>query len=163
MRLTVAGLIYCKPTAILSHLYKARFVIDNTPYNSVEQSLQGQKDFLANDKQAQDDIMALHDTWAIKSRGDRVKVTKEYLDNRLHIGGVANDAKFQQNRDLMEFLLETEDLWLIEGTTSAFWAGGEHYDSLAYDNGDVHGRNNQGLLVMSTRNKECKRRAITVI
>ena len=163
MRLTASGLVYSGPTAILSHLYKARFVIDNIPYNSVEQRLQSQKAVLAKDRQAEDDIMNLHNTWDIKTRGDRVKVTKEYIDNRLVIAGVANEAKYQQNDDLMEFLLETEDLVLVEGATSAFWAGGEPFNSLAYDNGDVHGKNNQGLLVMNTRENERNRRTAPVI
>ena len=120
MRLTTSGLVYSGPLAILSHLYKAWFVIDNIPYNSVEQRLQSQKAVLANDKQAQGDIMRLHCTWEIKACGDRVKVTKEYIENRLPIANQVNNTKFQQNRDLMEFLLETEDLILIEGTTSAF-------------------------------------------
>ena len=162
MRLTNSGLVYSGPTAILSHLYKVKFVVNNTPYNSVEQRLMSQKAVLANDKQAEDDIMGLHNTWEIKARGERVKVTKEYLDNRLPIAGEANDAKFQQNTDLMEFLLETENLTLIEGATSAFWAGGEPYNSIAYDNDEVYGRNNQGRLVMDTRKKERNRRALLV-
>ena len=69
-----------------------------------------------------------------------MKVTKEYIDKRLDIAGSANEAKFQQNLDLMDFLLETEDLILIEGATSSFLAGGESFDLEAYDNGDAHGK-----------------------
>ena len=163
MRLTTSGLVYSRPSAILSHLYKVRIVIENTPYNSVEQRLQSQKAILAGDKQAEDDIMKIHDTWEIKRRGDRVKVTKEYIDKRLDIAGSANEAKFQQNLDLMDFLLETEDLILIEGATSSFWAGGESFDSEAYDNGDAHGKNSQGKLVMTTRENERRKRAMTAI
>ena len=74
IRITASGLVYSGPTAILSHLYKARFVIDNIPYNSVEQRLQSQKTELANDIQAVNDIRAFHNTWEIKTRGDRVKL-----------------------------------------------------------------------------------------
>ena len=159
MRKTTSGLVYSGPTAIFSHLYKARFVIDDTPYNSVEQRLQSEKAKLAKDLQAYDDIMSLHDTWGIKQRGDRVKATKEYIDMKLHIAGGANEAKFHQNPDLLEFLIETGEVTLIEGTTNSFWAGGEHYNSDAYENEDIHGKNNQGILVMRTRRNEAIRRA----
>ena len=43
MRLTRSRLVYSGPSAILSHLYKATFTIDDTPYNSVEQKLQYEK------------------------------------------------------------------------------------------------------------------------
>ena len=158
MRRTPSGLVYSGTTAILSHLYKARFVIDNIPYNSVEQRLQSQKAVLAKDDQAVNDIMALHDTWEIKLRGDRVKVTKESLDKRLPIAEGANAAKFHQNPDLMEFLVDTGDVNLIEGASSSFWGGGEHYNSIAYDNQDAHGKNYQGVVVMRIRRNELVRR-----
>ena len=158
MKRTASGLVYSGPTAIFSHLYKAKFVIDEIPYNSVEQRLQSEKAKLANDMQAYDDIMALHDTWRIKQRGERVKVTKEYIDKKLYIAGGANEAKFRQNPDLLEFLIETGDITLIKGTTNSFWAGGEQYDSEAYENEDIHGKNNQGMLVMRTRRNEYIRR-----
>ena len=45
---------------------------------------------------------------------------------------------------------------LIEGTTSAFWGGGARYESNAYDLGDAHGKNNQGLILEDIRDNEIK-------
>ena len=114
---------------------------------------------MANDIQAAELIMLTHDTWTIKDIGSRVKVTKEYLDNRLHIARIGNIAKFRDNPDLMEALIETGDLNLIEGTRSSFWGGGEEYESEAYDNDDIHGKNHQGYIVVGVRTNERKRRA----
>ena len=163
MRLTASGLVYSGPTAIFSHLYKAQFKIDDTPYNSVEQKIQYEKAMMADDIQAAELIMNTQDTWTIKDIGNRVKVTKEYLDNRLHIARIGNVAKFRDNPDLMEALLETGDLNLIEGTKSAFWGGGEEYESDAYDNEDIHGKNHQGYMVIGIRTTERKRRAGIVL
>ena len=159
MKLTASGLVYSGPTAIFSHLYKASFTIDNTPYNSVEQKIQFEKAMMANDIQASELIMKTQDTWEIKQIGDRVKVTKEYIDNRLHIARIGNVAKFRDNPDLMEALIETGDLNLIEGSKSSFWGGGEPYESTAYDNEDVHGKNHQGYMMVDLRTNERKRRA----
>ena len=159
MRLTRAGLVYSGPTAIFSHLYRATFTIDDTPYNSVEQKLQYEKAMMAKDLQAAEQIMNTHDTWRIKQIGDLVKVTKEYIENRLHIARIGNEAKYRDNHDLMEALIETGDLKLIEGATSSFWAGGELYNSEAYDNDDAHGKNHQGNMVMNLRDNEIRRRS----
>ena len=159
MKLTASGLVYSGPTAIFSHLYKATFTIDSTPYNSVEQKIQYEKAMMADDIQAAELIMETQDTWTIKTIGDRVKVTKEYIDNRLHIARIGNEAKYKDNPDLMEALIETGDLNLIEGTKSSFWGGGEPYDSQAYDNEDTHGKNHQGYMLVGLRTNERKRRA----
>ena len=159
MRLTRSGLVYSGPSAIFSHLYKANFTIDDTPYNSVEQKLQYEKAMMAHDMQSAETIMNTSDTWKIKQIGDRVKVTKEYIDNRLHIARVGNEAKFRDNPDLMEVLLDTGELILIEGANSSFWAGGESFDSEAYDNEDAHGKNHQGEMLMNLRTNERTRRA----
>ena len=159
MKLTASGLVYSGPTAIFSHLYKCTFTIDNTPYHSVEQKIQYEKAMMAEDLQAAELIMNTQDTWTIKNIGNRVKVTKEYLENRLHIARIGNVAKFRDNPDLMEALIETGDLNLIEGTQSSFWGGGEPYESDAYDNEDVHGKNHQGYMLVDLRTNERKRRA----
>ena len=159
MRLTRSGLVYSGPTAIFSHLYKATFTNDDTPYNSVEQKLQYEKAMMAKDLQAAETIMATDDTWIIKQTGDKVKVTQEYIDNRLHIATIGNEAKYRDNPDLMEVLLDTGDLKLVEGATSSFWAGGEPYNSVAYDNEDAHGKNHQGEMLMNLRTNERARRA----
>ena len=159
MKLTASGLVYSGPTAIFSHLYKASFTIDNTPYNSVEQKIQYEKAMMAEDIQSAELIMQTQDTWTIKKIGDRVKVTKEYIDNRLHIARIGNEAKYCDNPDLMEALIETGDLNLIEGTKSSFWGGGEPYESQAYDDEDVHGKNHQGYMLVDLRTNERKRRA----
>ena len=79
---------------------------------------------MAHDQQAAEKIMNTDDTWTIKLIGDKVKVTPEYIENRLHIATIGNEAKYRDNPDLMEVLLETEELRLFEGATSSFWAGG---------------------------------------
>ena len=103
--------------------------------------------------------MAIDDTWEIKHIGDKVKVTQEYIDNRLPIATIGNEAKFRDNPDLLEALLDTGELRLIEGATSSFWVGGEPYNSLSYDNKDAHGKNHQGEMLMNLRTNERKRRA----
>ena len=66
---------------------------------------------------------------------------------RLPLSVRANAAKFNKHKFLMEALLSTGEKRLIEVTTSAFWGGGAHYDSPAYDLGDTHGKNNKRLIL----------------
>ena len=100
MRMTASGLVYSGPRVIFSHLYKCSFMIDNTPYNSVEQKIQYEKAMMAEDTQSAELIMNTTDTWTIKKIGDRVKVTKAYMENRLHIARIGNVAKYRDNVDL---------------------------------------------------------------
>ena len=94
---------------------------------------------------------------AQKKMRDTIMREEEVEFNPIYEDEVSRFNRFH----LMEFLLDTENLTLIEGTTSSFWAGGEHYHSNAYDNQDVHGKNNQGCLVMYTRRNEHARRQKT--
>ena len=102
-----------------------------------------------NQIQAAELIMETRDTWNTKNIGDRVKVAKEYINNHLH----------RDNPNLMEYLLETGDLNLIEGTKSLFCGGGEPYDSEAYDNEDIHGKIHQGYMVIGLRTNKRTRHA----
>ena len=84
MRLIRSGVVYSGPSAILSHLHNATFTIDDTSYNSVEQKLQYEKAMMAKDQQSAVLIMNVHDTWRIKQIGEKVKVTKEYIEPTPH-------------------------------------------------------------------------------
>ena len=151
MKETKAGLVYSGPTARFSHLYKVEIIIDSKPYNSVEQKLQYEKAMLARKFKIAADIMAEKETHKIKILGDKIPLTKKWIEMRLPLSARANEAKFNQHKFLMDALLSTGDTRLIEGTTSAFWGGGAHYDSPAYDLGDTHGKNNQGLIIEGVR------------
>ena len=121
MKETKAGLVYSGLTARFSHLYKVEIIIDNKPFNSVEQKLQYEKAILARKFKLAADIMDENDTHRIKVMGDKIPLTKEWMDMRLLLSAHANEAIFNQHKFLMEALLSTGEKRLIKGTTSAFW------------------------------------------
>ena len=57
--------------------------------------------------------------------------------------------KYRDNPVLMEVLLDAGELVLIEGASSSYSAGGEPFDSPAYDNEDAHGKNHRGKMLMN--------------
>ena len=154
MRETKSGLVYSGPTARFSHLYKVEIVIDGRPFNSVEQKLQFEKATLAREPKIAEEIMNESCTWKIKNLGDRIPLFPEWISARGPCAAKANAAKFNQHRFLMDALLATGNKRLIEGTTSSFWGGGARYESIAYDLGDTHGKNHQGLILEDVRENE---------
>ena len=156
MKETKSGLVYSGPTARFSHLYKVEIVIDGRPFNSVEQKLQFEKATLASNAKIADDIMRETETWKIKTLGDRIPLSQEWIRARRPCAAKANAAKFNQHRFLMDVLLATGSKRLIEGTTSSYWGGGARYESIAYDLGDTHGKNTQGLILEDVRENELR-------
>ena len=98
--------------------------------------------------------MKEENTYKIKEYRDEIPLSLEWIAARKLSAAVGNEAKFKQHRFLMEALLSTGDTHLIEGTTSSFWGGGARYESPAYDLGDIHGKDHQGLILEDIRENE---------
>ena len=61
--------------------------------------------------------------------------------------------KFTQNPDLLEKLLATGDIRLVESTPDNRWGAGASITSKRMRNGEWKGENKQGILLMKARDK----------
>lgn len=120
----------------LSQWYPCTFTIDGIYYNCTEQWMMAEKARLFKDEESLTAIMATDSPREQKAIGRKIKdfdkakwehVAKEVV----YLG---NLAKFTQNEDLLEQLLDTDDEELVEASpTDCIWGIG-----LAEDNPDCH-------------------------
>jgi ribA/ribD-fused uncharacterized protein len=126
-----------------SQWYKRNFKIDGVVYNTAEQWMMAEKARLFNDEDALKAILETRDPHRQKTIGRLVKNFdkskweaiegngKPYCWNVVYQG---NYAKFSQNPDLKEYLLNTKGKILVEASpTDRIWGIG-----LAMDNPDAH-------------------------
>jgi hypothetical protein len=101
----------------LSNFHPANFNINGVNYNCNEQYYQSQKASLANDKIAHDRIMETDDPAEQKRLGSMVKINPEMWDKKstkiMHSGLV---AKFDQNHELADYLLNTSNKLIFEAS-----------------------------------------------
>jgi hypothetical protein len=138
----------------LSNFHPATFNINGVNYSSCEQYYQAHKAITANDQTAHDRIMETEDPAEQKRLGSTLKINQDLWDKKapeiMHCGLL---AKFEQNRDLSEYLLSTGNKVIFEASPrDKFWGTGlslSHPKVL--DESSHTGQNLLGKLLMSLR------------
>lgn len=139
----------------LSQWWSANFEIDGFKYFSAEHYMMAEKARLFNDKTNLDKIINSKSPAQAKQFGREVLGFNEELwcENRFQIVVKGNLAKFEQNTELMQFLLSTKNRILVEASpVDNIWGIG-----LAKDNEHVQnplkwkGLNLLGFALMEVR------------
>lgn len=142
---------------VFSQWYPSKFVIEGVEYNCCEQYMMAQKALLFNDMENHKMIMHSKSPNEQKGFGRRVKgfdkdkweaVCREIVFD-------ANMAKFTQNPKMLEELMDTEDLEIVEASPyDKIWGIGLHEtDPKALDKSQWQGTNWLGEAIMSVREK----------
>ncbi|MBP3250867.1 MAG: NADAR family protein [Ruminococcus sp.] len=102
----------------LSQWYECRFTVDSVVYHTAEQYMMSQKALLFGDEDIYQKIMNAGDPGAYKALGRMISGFDEELwkSRRTDIVINGNMAKFSQNDDLREFLLNTGSRVLVEAS-----------------------------------------------
>ena len=143
----------------LSNHHPAPFKLENLKYNCTEQFLMKEKALLFDDEITAHKIMVSSDPVEQKRLGKTVERSPKYSDRIWHnhapkVMEKALQAKFVQNPSLGDWLLETGDKLLVEGTRDKFWGIGLHLQHknilvpAAWPSDSV---NTMGKLLMKTR------------
>lgn len=139
----------------LSNWYFSDFVIDGFKYSSMEQFMMHQKALLFKDSCVAEKIMKTSDFKKIKSLGRKVQNFKEsvWIQNREIIVIKGLTAKFTQNEDLKELLLNTGDETLVEcAVKDKIWGIGLSLsDEKRLDQTKWKGQNLLGNCLMTVR------------
>ncbi len=100
----------------LSNWYLSDFLIDDVKYSSMEQYMMYKKALCFNDKEIAEEILRTSDVSFIKSLGRKVKNYDDHVWNGMRQIIVYEGlfAKFSQNEDLKQKLLDTMDAILVE-------------------------------------------------
>ena len=139
----------------LSQWWPSPFTVDGTTYATAEHYMMAGKARLFGDEETAAAIIAAPHPRRAKDLGRRVRNFDEptWADNRVAIVTRANEAKFDQNKDLRDYLLGTGDRILVEASPlDRVWGIGLAADDpRAEQVTSWRGQNLLGFALMTTR------------
>ena len=154
MRVRASGLLFSGPTAYPSNLYKAPIKYQDKDYNCNEQCYQCNK----AEKHYRDDLaaamMEMSESCEIKDEAGNIELSDEGNDLAPDFLMELFYQKMKQNLHLLERLILTAPLQLIEASKSTKWGGGAPFHSKLYDGGKYPGGNRFGMVATSYRDQK---------
>lgn len=151
---------FWRKESIFSQWYPCEFEVDGRTYNCTEQYMMHQKAVLMNDMESAEIIMALDEPREMKQQGRYVenfdqKIWDKQCTNVVERG---NRAKFSQNEELKEQLLNTYPKTLVEASPmDKIWGIGlSKEDQRAWNKKTWRGRNLLGEVLTKVRDNLMK-------
>ncbi|MBF9142195.1 NADAR family protein [Hymenobacter properus] len=141
----------------LSQWWVADFTVDNITYRSTEHWMMAEKARLFNDEAALARILAAKSPAEAKKLGREIMafVPEVWEAHKYEIVKTGNLHKFSQNRELLKFLLSTNDRVLVEASpVDTIWGIGLAADSPDAENpARWQGPNLLGFALMEVRDQ----------
>lgn len=106
----------------LSNLYPAKLVDQGVLFSCAEQHYQFSKSLFHDETELAKSIMQLHDPYAMKSKTARLRSTDWVVQQTAYLKQSCI-LKFEQNPNLHNFLIDTEERVLIEATPDPLFGG----------------------------------------
>ena len=153
---TKAGLTFSGPSAFLSHMYNCDFTYDSNPYTSVEQGFHHIHATHDLEFEIAEAIMDLYKAVDIKDVAKNLSDSDEWNEMSPKVLLQLNQAKYDQNPDLKQRLIETAPHPIVEASIDAKWGGGCPFGSDIYEQGQVPGKNLAGLQLTKQRDDSIK-------
>ena len=137
----------------LSNFHPAPFIIEGQKYRHVEEYFFVKKAELAGDDVSRQRILEADTPADCKSIGRSIKVDiKRWNNLEIDIMRRAIAEKFNQNPNLKDYLMSTEEMTLAEASPSdRFWGIGAGLGKVAAGNEQFTGKNKLGELLMELR------------
>ena len=125
MRLTRAGLLlFSGPNAFPSNMHYAPITVNDKDFDSNEQSFQITKALDHGCKNVAEDIKKMKNSFEIKKEGGRITTTVEWEEGAPEKLWDLMEIKYRQHPELLDRLIETAPLQLMEASTDTRWGGG---------------------------------------
>jgi ribA/ribD-fused uncharacterized protein len=138
-----------------SQWFECPFTVDNIIYKTSEHWMMAQKALLFNDRNNFDKIIICNKPGEAKELGRQVLGYDDQIwnDKKFDIVKLGNIHKFNQNPDLAEYLLKTDNRVLVEASpVDTIWGIGLSQDSADIDNIYAwRGQNLLGFVLMEVR------------
>lgn len=138
-----------------SQWYESPFSCDGVDYKTAEHYMMAEKAKLFDDDKTFTKILNANKPIEVKKLGRKIQNFKEdtWLENRFEIVRKANFLKFEQNIELKEFLLKTDNKVLVEASpVDNIWGIGLASDNpLVKQPKNWKGLNLLGFVLMSVR------------
>ena len=146
-----------EPHGYLSNWYASPFDLDGEHFSSVEQYIMYRKCTIFGDEESAKAVLATDDTAKQQAIGRKASgyIGSVWAGMRQMVVFRGLMAKFGQNEDLKQKLLETGDAWLVECAGSdKIWACGIRLsDDKRFDASNWTGDNILGFALMEVREK----------
>jgi len=140
-----------------SNFYKTDFEVDNVKFTCGEQYIMYNKALIFNDHEIADKILGEQNPYKIKMLGRKVKNfdEKRWADSRFDITFKGIYAKYNQNNDLYNLILDTECLHIVEASPKdKIWGIGVNInDPNIEDKNYWRGGNLLGKILMAVRSQ----------
>lgn len=141
--------------ACFSQWFNCEFTIDNVSYHTTEQYMMSQKALLFKDDEIYYKIMSASGPKAYKELGRQIKGFRNDIwnEHKYDIVVKGNYAKFSQNQELKEFLIETGKKVIVEASPyDKIWGIGMGADDEKIENPLMwKGQNLLGFALMEVR------------
>ena len=141
--------------ACFSQWYPCEFEVDGVHYHTTEQYMMAQKALLFGDQEVYEQIMAAEGPQAYKALGRKVRnfVPETWNQEKTNIVLRGNIAKFSQNEELKNFILNTGEKVLVEASPyDDIWGVKRKMDDPdIMDPNKWAGENLLGFVLMETR------------
>ena len=144
-----------EPDGYLSNWYPSQIVVDGIKFSSVEQYIMYKKCEVFGDLDSAKKVLATEDTKLQQTIGRNASgyISNMWAGMRQVIVLRGLFAKFSQNADLKQKLLDTDDAYLVEcARTDKVWACGRRLDDdRRFDASQWDGENILGFALMEVR------------
>ena len=124
MKITKKGLCFSGPTAYVSNMAYIPIKFNSEDFVSNEQGYQWNKAVDHEDPELARDIKDTKNSYEVKSAGGLVTASPEWNRNAPHLLEKLFEAKLDQHPEILERLIETYPLELIEASIDTTWGEG---------------------------------------
>jgi ribA/ribD-fused uncharacterized protein len=140
---------------VFSQWYPSLFTVDGIEYKTAEHWMMAQKAILFGDKEIAEQILKADKPGEVKELGRKIKGFDElkWKERKYEIVKAGSIHKFQQDKKLKEFLVNTGDRVLVESSpTDTIWGIGLAQDAKSIENPNAwRGLNLLGFALMEAR------------
>jgi len=140
---------------VFSQWYPSSFTVDGVEYQTAEHWMMAQKAGLFGDHEISERILKATKPGEVKELGRKIKGFDEikWNEEKFEIVKTGNIHKFNQNKKLKEYLLNTADRIIVEASpTDSIWGIGLAQDSKMIENPHTwKGANLLGFAIMAAR------------
>ena len=153
MRITRRGLCFSGPGSYISNMAYIPIKFNNREYESNEQAFQWTKAMDHHDPDHAKEIKKTENSYEVKTAGGLVTSSPEWKRGAPDLLERMFEHKLDQNPEVLERLIDTYPLELIEASTDTTW-GGAPFSSEIYDkDAPLLGGNLFGKIATRVRNK----------
>lgn len=156
---TVKGLAFQSEYAFLSNFYPSPIKYNGLSFPTAEHAYQFTRATFLGKHDSAYEIKVAKRPQAAKREGAKLLSTREWDNTKVKTMREIIFSKFAQNPNLQQPLIATGERPLLEATYDSFWGCGLPLSARKLKQGDWHGRNQLGLLLVECRSEILKERA----